>query len=110
MAPLTLFPVKLSQSGFLILLGVTLLGQETHAGGFEKATPWSGQYAALGGAAVGAAAGADSLFFNPAGLARSSRGNSTFELSINLSPTLSQFTGPFATTDAETSSVGFSPV
>jgi len=78
-------------------------------GGFEKATPWSGEYAGIAGAATGSVRGADSLFFNPAGLSRSADG-SRVELSLNFSPTFSQFAGPVATTASETSSLGFSPI
>jgi long-subunit fatty acid transport protein len=62
--------------------------------GFEKATLWSGHYAAVGGAASSIVDDAQALFFNPAGLAQAKG----LELSGNFSPTDSQFSGPIAST------------
>lgn len=87
-------------SGFLSAL-------HADAGGFEKSTMWSGRYSGIGGAASAVVSGPESVFLNPAGLAR---GKGT-EISINASPTFSQFSGPVAVEgQEETSTLGFSPL
>ncbi len=60
------------------------------AGGFEKATIWSGHYSGIGGAATSHVSGGESLFFNPAGLAGGEGG----DVSLNFSPTWGQYEGP----------------
>lgn len=61
-----------------------------HAGGFEKATTWSGHYAAMAGAATSIVNDSEALFFNPAGLSALRGPN----VSLNFSPTFSKFEGP----------------
>jgi long-chain fatty acid transport protein len=68
-------------------------GQSALAAGFEKSILWSGKYAGQGGAAVSTSSGAEALFFNPANLA----GSTGSEVSVNVSPTFSKFSGPVAT-------------
>ncbi len=63
------------------------------AAGFEKSVLWSGKYAGQGNAAVSSASGAEALYFNPAGLA----GAAGTQLSLNVSPTYSTFSGPVTT-------------
>ena len=67
-----------------------LSGQSASAAGFEKSILWSGKYAGQGNAAVSSVSGAESLYFNPANLA----GSKGTDLTVNLSPTFSKFSGP----------------
>lgn len=62
------------------------------SGGYEKATMWSGHWAGLVGAASAPVTGAESLYFNPAGLASEPN---ALQFSLNVSPTFSKFSGPF---------------
>ncbi|MCM2276911.1 MAG: outer membrane protein transport protein [Oligoflexia bacterium] len=73
-----------------ILSLVLVMERGAHAAGFEKVTTWSGRYAAVAGAAVSHVEGAESLYFNPAGLA----GANSSEVSLNFSPTFGQYEGP----------------
>ncbi len=75
-------------------VAAALLSSNTvFAAGFEKSVLWSGKYAGQGNAAVSSASGAEALYFNPAGLA----GAAGTQLSLNVSPTFSTFSGPVAT-------------
>lgn len=75
-------------------LGALVVTGSVFAGGFEKATTWSGRYSGVGSAAVGHVTGAESLYFNPAGLAG---GTSNGDVSLNFSPTWAQYEGASAT-------------
>jgi long-subunit fatty acid transport protein len=77
--------LKISMAALAALGAVTV-----SAGGFEKATIWSGHYSGLGGAATSHVSGGESLFFNPAGLAGGEGG----DVSLNFSPTWGQYEGP----------------
>jgi len=77
------------------VVAAVLSSNTVFAAGFEKSIPWSGKYAGQGNAAVSSATGAEALYFNPAGLA-SSKGT---EISLNVSPTSSQFKGPLVSND-----------
>lgn len=79
---------------FLSFLGAILGATSALAGGFEKATTWSGRYTGVGSAAVGHVTGSESLYFNPAGLAGSSTNG---DVSLNFSPTWGAYEGPFIT-------------
>ena len=68
-------------------------GSRLWAAGFEKTIPWSGKHAGTAGTAVSFVHGAEALYFNPAGLARSGKLSST----LNLSPTSVKFSGPVPT-------------
>jgi len=83
-------PCKILSSAAAI---AALAGQSASAAGFEKSILWSGKYAGQGNAAVSSVSGAESIYFNPANLA----GSKGTDLSVNLSPTFSKFTGPAAT-------------
>ncbi len=75
------------------------------AAGFEKADMWSGHYTGIANAAVSSVVGAESTYFNPAGL---TTGQGT-EISLNFSPSLSKFTGPFTGNTIEKGRQLFSP-
>lgn len=66
-----------------------ILTSNAYSAGFEKSVFWSGKWAGLAGSASAAVDGAESLYFNPAGLAKG-KGN---ELVINYSPTITKFKG-----------------
>lgn len=75
---------------WLISLIALLFASNTFAAGYEKGIVWGAKWVALGGAAVSSSQGAESLFFNPAGLSSSSKA----DISVNFSPTNGQFKGP----------------
>jgi hypothetical protein len=93
----------------VLLVGALVVSSSAMAAGFEKSLTWSAKSAAQGGAVVGSVAGAEALYFNPAGLAESSTKG---EISGNFSPTFSQFQGvnPFSTAGSIKGKTGFSPV
>lgn len=103
----------LSKTGFAVGIlsaaQMTLLASSSAFGaGFEKNVMWSGKWVGVGGAAVSAVQGAESLFFNPAGLAMNHQG---FEVSGNFSPTWGEFKGPINTSNTQISSgYNFNPV
>lgn len=80
---------------------------EASAAGFEKGILWSGRFAGVANAATPMVAGAESLFFNPAGLAKTDG----ISFSANLSPTYSQFSAPItvANTPITSNREGFLP-
>lgn len=87
------------------------------AAGFEKGLMWSGRYAGLAGTTTSYVDGAQSLAFNPAGLAVSEGYITGWtdkrlgpELSLNFSPTAARFRGPLATPAEVDGSWTFSPV
>jgi long-subunit fatty acid transport protein len=63
------------------------------AGGYEKPTAFSGKWAGVGGAAASSVSGAESLYFNPAGLAA---GDGRGQVVGDFSPTILRFTAPLA--------------
>ncbi len=77
------------------VVAAVLSSNTVFAAGFEKSILWSGKYAGQGNAAVSSATGAEALYFNPAGLA----GSKGSEVTLNVSPTSSQFKGPLVTND-----------
>lgn len=86
----------------------TLVSVSAFAGGYEKAIMTSAKYGGVGGAATAIVNDAESLYFNPAGLAAIDGLTATG----NFDPTLSKFKGPFNTTTATSveSDQSFSPV
>jgi len=88
-----------------VALTSVVAGQNAMAAGFEKSTMFSGKYAGMANAATGAVTGSESLYFNPAGLAR---GES--DITLNVSPTWSTYGGPITSTTANTSQTGMSPI
>jgi long-subunit fatty acid transport protein len=82
--------MKTSGLIFTLVLG---FANYANAAGFEKSVMWSGRYAGAGNAAVATVRGSEAIYFNPAGL---STGNPNVgDISLNLSPTVSQFQGPY---------------
>jgi long-chain fatty acid transport protein len=90
------------------VVGLAVISSSALGAGFEKNVLWSGKWVGVGGAAVSGVNGAESLFFNPAGLASGRQG---FEVSGNFSPTWGEFQGPIAAPGVqESSGYKFSPV
>jgi long-chain fatty acid transport protein len=95
---------------------VAFAASQVQAAGFEKAMFWDAHYSALAGAAQSSVTGAQSLYWNPAGLA----GTTGLQINGDFSPTISKFDGnvPNATSvsgggsgsTAVSSSTAFSPV
>ncbi len=86
-----------------ILLTAGLLSavaMQAGATGYEQSIEWSGRYGSTAGIGVNAA-GAEALYFNPAGLAKGSMGS---EVSLNLSPQFPQSQGPYTTDNENLSS------
>lgn len=94
-------------AGAAVLAGSSV----AYAAGFEKITEWGARQAALAGSSTSFIDGAQSLAFNPAGLARPTgylldwkTPPTGIELNLQVSPTLSRFKGPILTpapTDGE---------
>ncbi|MFN8370346.1 MAG: hypothetical protein U0T83_06950 [Bacteriovoracaceae bacterium] len=82
-----------------IFIGISalLIGANTFAAGFEKSVLWSAKWASLAGNAASGVTGADSVYYNPAGLAAGANN----ELSLNFSPTYSQFKGPIPVSNVQ---------
>jgi long-chain fatty acid transport protein len=90
------------------ILSAALVSSSALGAGFEKNVMWSGKWVGVGGAAVSAVQGAESLFFNPAGL---SMGHQGLEVSGNFSPTWGRFQGPINAANQQLSTgYNFSPV
>ena len=81
-----------------------------YAAGFEKSILWSGKYAGLAGTASGIVRGAESLYFNPAGLSHSP--GKWLDVSTNFSPIVTMVNAPLRINDSTgiDSERGFSPV
>jgi long-subunit fatty acid transport protein len=84
-------------------LFVLLTSSLAFAAGFEKSTIQSGRYMGIGGAANSSVAGAESLYFNPAGLINGKSKNSAV---FNLSPVKIDFKAPNARANQSESSEG----
>lgn len=80
---------------FLKIFGLCLVTSVSMGAGFEKSTIQSGKYMGLGGAVTSSVEGAESLYFNPAGLIDGDRQK---EFTANLSPTMVDFRAPGAST------------
>lgn len=96
---------------------VLVAGETAQAAGFEKVVMWSGRYGGLAGATTSYVDGAQSLAFNPAGLARPegwvtgwSDKKMGGDLSLNFSPTISRFKGPITSPAQSEGEWTFSPV
>lgn len=85
--------MKMKQIACSALMAAALsFSSPSFASGYEKSVYWSGKYSGVAGAATGSVSGAESLFFNPAGLAgaRTSPG----DVSVNFSPTWVHYNSP----------------
>jgi long-subunit fatty acid transport protein len=78
----------------LSLSYVLVISTQVQAAGLEKSTLWSGRYMSIGGAAASSVQGAEALYFNPAGLGSSKMDK---DLTLNLSPTFIESSGPNVT-------------
>ena len=76
------------------------------SGGYEKPDFFSAKWVAVGGAAASAVSGAESVYFNPAGLAA---GDDVGQITGNFAPTWVQFGGPLAGNASVTSDNSFVP-
>ncbi len=84
---------KVSTAASSILGVVTLISSATvFAGGFEKNIFFSGRYSGVGGAAAAIVSGPEAMYWNPAGLVTKAGKQ---EMTFDLSPTQSQFSGTF---------------
>jgi long-chain fatty acid transport protein len=72
-------------------LVAALFCTQVFASGYEKSIVWGGRSAGLAGIATPYSEGANSLYFNPAGLVAEKQGHDIF---FNVSPTESKFQGP----------------
>lgn len=86
--------MRFSSKKLLIISAVTLGSiaglSDLYAGGLEKSVMWSGRNAGVANAVVSSVAGAEALYFNPAGLATSEG----VSVSGNISPTWIKFSAP----------------
>ena len=65
---------------------------QASAAGYEKSIMWGGRTGSVAGISTSYIEGADSLYFNPAGLTKAAPGQ---DLSLNVSPVWSTFSGPY---------------
>ncbi|RYZ64641.1 MAG: hypothetical protein EOP05_21740, partial [Proteobacteria bacterium] len=71
------------------------------AAGYEKSIMWGGRTASQAGISTSYIMGADALYFNPAGLVAAAPGS---QVSLNVSPVWSKFSGPYANDNASVDS------
>lgn len=96
-----------SGSALAVLSAAVLFSaSQAFAGGYEKPNTFSGKWGGLGGAAASSVSGAESLFFNPAGLAA---GDAMVEITGDFSPTSVSFSGPLAGNTSLNSEASFVP-
>lgn len=76
---------------FFALLALAFATQ-AHAAGYEKSIMWGGKTGSVAGISASYIEGADALYFNPAGLVAKAPGHN---LSLNVSPVWSKFSGPY---------------
>lgn len=74
-----------------IFFATLMLSVLSYGSGYEKSILWGAKYSGVAGAAAAGVQGADSVFYNPAGLVNSSM---LGEIGFNLSQSNSQFKGP----------------
>jgi len=94
-------------AAWALTAAATLASANAMAAGFEKSTMFSGKYAPMGGAAAGMVEGGESLYFNPAGLAN---GSGNGDVSLNFSPSFSNFSGPVTSATSLESDNAMSPI
>lgn len=76
----------------LFALLALALATQANAAGYEKSIMWGGKTGSVAGISTSYIEGADALYFNPAGLVAKAPGQ---ELSFNISPVWSKFSGPY---------------
>lgn len=86
----------------VVVLSTVAMSANVMGAGFEKVVQWSARWSGVAGAATGAVGGADSLYFNPAGLGKFQGDN---QVSGNLTQTQSEFDGPIAQDNVEIRSI-----
>jgi long-chain fatty acid transport protein len=97
-----------SYKQLIVVFLIALLGQTAFGAGFEKVVGWGAKEQGMAGAVVSTASGPDAIFFNPAGLINQ---DDLQVLTVNFSPTFSEFKAPFLVANQqETSESGFSPL
>lgn len=102
-------------SALMLGLVAGLAAATARGAGFDKVVPWSGQYGGLANAGTSVVEGAQSLYFNPAGLATPNgaflglNADRRFELSLSFSPTLIRLSGPTTSPATVNGEVGFTP-
>ena len=69
-----------------------LFANSAIAAGYEKSIMWGGRTGSVAGISTSYIMGADALYFNPAGLMKDAPGQ---DLSLNISPVWSTFSGPY---------------
>lgn len=84
-------------SNVIATLATLLFVGQAWSAGFEKSVLWSAKWSALGGSSSAAVSGSESVIFNPAGLVN----GEGQDISLHVSPTMSQFKGPIATSNQE---------
>lgn len=89
-----------------LFLVSSMISSNAMAAGYEKSVLWSGEYAGVAGAATSVTNNAQSLFFNPAGLAWAKGGH----LSGQFSPTFTSVSAPDGSGGTLDSETEFSPV
>lgn len=81
--------MNLSKKVLGTALALGTLSSSVFGAGFEKTVMWSAKWAGVAGAAAGAVEGAESLYFNPAGLVD----GEDREVSANFSPLFNHVQG-----------------
>lgn len=93
--------VKKFVLGMTAVAAVVGTSGQAQAAGYEKSIMWGGRSAGVAGIATPYMTGSQALYFNPAGLVGNTVGQ---DISLNVSPTSSQFKGPINNENAIASS------
>lgn len=89
----------------LALAAAVMYAGSASAAGYEKSIMWGGRTGSVAGISTSYINGADALYFNPAGLMKAAPGQ---DLSLNVSPVTSNFSGPYNNNnDIANSKAGF---
>lgn len=97
----------MTKSIYILAAAVGAMSANAQAAGFEKSVFWSGKQAGYAGAGISTVGGSQSVYFNPAGLAGSGKG----DVSLNFSPSNVKLTGNVISTNREEETDhNFSPI
>lgn len=88
--------MKQIAKGLLFIAAGFAFASQASAAGYEKSIMWGGKTGSVAGIATSYIEGADALYFNPAGLVKAAPGQ---DLSFNISPVWSKFSGPYNNTN-----------